>query len=57
MIPFLKSPKKEELKRIQYEAELDLAQYLTSYGFTTDEAIKASRDFWRKHKEKLKRIL
>ena len=47
----------DELKRVKYEAEVDLAQYLINWGFTSEEAMKAARKFWDKHKDILRRIL
>jgi len=39
------------------EAILDLANFLLRYDFTPSEAMAEARNFWKKHKKKLKQIL
>jgi len=48
--------KDEDFKRLIYEAEIELTSYLVDWGFTPDEAMKVSKEFWEKHKDKLKRL-
>jgi pyruvate/2-oxoacid:ferredoxin oxidoreductase alpha subunit len=46
-----------EEKRMEYEAIIDMTDFLVGYGFTPSEAMKEAEDFWKKHKDKLKRIV
>ena len=45
------------MKTIEREAVLDMAQFLMSYGFKPDEALKVAKKFWKKYKKKLKSVL
>jgi len=38
-------------------AVLDLMGLLLQYGFTPEEAMRVSTDFWRKHKKKLRSVI
>ena len=46
-----------EEKRMEYEAIIDMTNFLVGYGFTPSEAMKEAEEFWKKHKDKLKRIV
>jgi len=44
----------KEDERFKREAIMDLSDLLVSYGFSVEDAIKTSTDFWQKHRKKLK---
>lgn len=45
-----------EAKRLEYEAQMSLTEFLVDWGFTPDEAMSVAKEFWSKHKDKLKRL-
>ncbi|MEM2446301.1 MAG: hypothetical protein QW734_06555 [Candidatus Bathyarchaeia archaeon] len=47
----------KEIEKKREKAITELAYFLTNYGFGIEEAIKAAKDFWKKHESKLKDIL
>jgi len=46
-----------DLERLKHEATIDMTDYLIYWGFEPDEAFKTAKEFWEKHKEKLKKAL
>lgn len=45
------------IERLKHEATLEMTDLLVNYGFEPDEAYKVSKEFWEKHKEKLKKAI
>jgi len=48
---------KAEDERLLYEATMDLANFLISWGFAPKEAIEVSEEFWKKYKNRLSRTI
>jgi hypothetical protein len=41
-------------ERIRHNFVMDMSEFLLGYGFVMDEALKTSKDFYDKHKGKIK---
>ena len=48
---------KAEDERLLYEATMDLANFLITWGFAPKEAIEVAEEFWKKYKSKLSRAI
>lgn len=47
----------KEIEKKKEKAVMDLAYFLTNYGFNFEEAVKVSKEFWKKYNNKLKEML
>lgn len=54
---FLRKKDKKDTEALRKELESDLAEYLTSLGFSIESAFQMSKDFWKRNWKKVEELI
>ena len=57
MLNKLKKVTKKEDEALKHDFILNMTDFLMSYGFKPEEAMKLSKEFYNKHKNKIRDVL